>query len=99
MRNELVYLVGRDGRRFVVDYTLEQLERLLDPQQFFRASRQLLTHLSAVRRLHPYFNGKLKLDLHPEPQQETLISRDKAGAFKAWLEGEAPVGKAVRNAS
>ncbi|WP_375435167.1 LytR/AlgR family response regulator transcription factor [uncultured Hymenobacter sp.] len=98
MRNDLVYLVGRDGRRFVLDYTLEQLERLLDPLHFFRASRQLLTHLSAVRRLHPYFNGKLKLELHPEPQQEVAISRDKASAFKAWLEGEAPVSKAVRNA-
>ena len=97
-RHELVYLVGRDGRRFVLDYTLEQLERLLDPQQFFRASRQLLTHLSAVRRLHPYFNGKLKLDLHPESPEETLISRDKAGAFKAWLEGEVPVGKGGRSA-
>ncbi|UYZ64455.1 LytR/AlgR family response regulator transcription factor [Hymenobacter weizhouensis] len=96
-RNELVYLVTRDGRRFVIDYPLEQLERLLDPQQFFRASRQLLTHLSAVHRLHPYFNGKLKLDLHPESAEEALISRDKAGAFKAWLEGELPVAKAVRS--
>jgi DNA-binding LytR/AlgR family response regulator len=89
-RHELVYLVCRDGRRLVVDYTLEQLERLLDPRQFFRASRQLLTHLGAVRRLHPYFNGKLKLDLLPESAEEAVISRDKASLFKAWLEGEAP---------
>ena len=95
-RHELVQLVGRDGRRFVLDYTLEQLERLLDPRLFFRASRQLLTHLSAVRRLHPYFNGKLKLDLHPAPPEEAVISRDKAGAFKAWLEGEVPAARGPR---
>jgi DNA-binding LytR/AlgR family response regulator len=95
-RHELVYLVARDGRRFVLDYTLEQLERLLDPQQFFRANRQLLTHLSAVRRLHPYFNGKLKLDLHPESSEEVLISRDKASPFKAWIEGDLPVSKGGR---
>lgn len=87
-RHELTTLVARDGRRFVLDYTLEQLERLLDPSQFFRANRQLLVHLNAVRRLHPYFNGKLKLDLHPEAGEEMLVSRGKATTFKAWLEGE-----------
>lgn len=88
-RHELTTLVARDGRRFVLDYTLEQLDKLLDPALFFRANRQLVLHLSAVRRLHPYFNGKLKLDLHPETADEMLVSREKAAPFKAWLEGEA----------
>jgi two-component system LytT family response regulator len=69
---------------------------VLDPRQFFRANRQLLTPLSAVRRLHPYFNGNLKLDLHSEFAEEAVISRDKADPLKAWLEGELPVGKAAR---
>ena len=59
------------------------LNRLLNPRQFFRANRQPLLHLSAVRRLHPYFNGKLKLDLQPETTEEMQVSRDKAGAYKA----------------
>jgi len=87
-RHELTTLVAHDGRRFVLDYPLEQLERLLDPACFFRANRQLLLHLRAVRRLHPHFNGKLKLDLHPATAEEALVSREKAAAFKAWLEGE-----------
>ena len=91
-RHELTTLVARDGRRFVLDYPLEQLERRLDPGQFFRANRQLLLHLSAVRRLHPHFNGKLKLDLHPDAADDMLVSRGKAPAFKAWLEGEPGAG-------
>ncbi|SHJ61735.1 two component transcriptional regulator, LytTR family [Hymenobacter daecheongensis DSM 21074] len=86
-RHETTTLVAADGRRYVVDYTLEQLEKLLDPQHFFRLNRQLLTHLQAVQRLHPHFNGKLKLDLQPAPSEEVLVSREKAGAFKSWLEG------------
>lgn len=89
-RHELTTLVARDGRRFVLDYSLEQLERRLDPQQFFRANRQLLVHLSAVHRLHPHFNGKLKLDLQPAAPDEVLVSRGKATSFTAWLEGEHP---------
>ena len=86
-RHETTTLVAADGRRFVVDYTLEQLEQLLDPAQFFRLNRQLLAQANAVRRLHPHFGGKLLVELHPTPADEVLVSREKAGAVKAWLEG------------
>lgn len=86
-RNETVTLVATDGRRFVLDYTLEQLEGLLDPTRFFRLNRQLIAQLPAVRRLHPYFGGKLLVELHPAPAEEILVSREKAPALKAWLEG------------
>ena len=86
-RNETVTLVATDGRRFMLDYTLEQLESLLNPAQFFRLNRQLIAQLPAVRRLHPHFNGKLLVELHPAPAEEVLVSREKAPALKAWLEG------------
>ncbi|GAA4053650.1 LytTR family DNA-binding domain-containing protein [Hymenobacter glaciei] len=86
-RNETVTLVAADGRRFVLDYTLEQLEGLLDPARFFRLNRQLIAQLPAVRRLHPHFGGKLLVELHPAPAEEVLVSREKAPALKAWLEG------------
>ena len=86
-RHENTTLVATDGRRFVVDYTLEQLESLLDPQQFFRLNRQFIAQLPAVQRLHPHFNGKLLLDLQPAPGEEVLVSREKANAVKQWLEG------------
>jgi two-component system LytT family response regulator len=86
-RNETVTLVATDGRRFVLDYTLEQLEALLDPAQFFRINRQIIAQLPAVRRLHPHFGGKLLVELHPAAPEEVLVSREKAGTVKAWLEG------------
>ncbi|WP_460503723.1 LytR/AlgR family response regulator transcription factor [Hymenobacter agri] len=86
-RNETVTLVATDGRRFVLDYTLEQLESRLDPARFFRLNRQLIAQLPAVRRLHPHFGGKLLVELHPAPAEEVLVSREKAPALKAWLEG------------
>ncbi|MFD2785577.1 LytR/AlgR family response regulator transcription factor [Hymenobacter rubripertinctus] len=86
-RHETTTLATLDGRRFVVDYTLEQLETLLDPAQFFRLNRQLIAQLPAVQRLHPHFNGKLLVDLQPAPSEEVLVSREKAGVVKQWLEG------------
>ena len=86
-RHDTTTLVAADGRRFVIDYTLEQLETLLDPAQFFRLNRQLIAQLPAVHRLVPYFGGKLLVELHPAPAEEVLVSRERASAVKAWLEG------------
>jgi len=66
-RHETTTLATHDGRRFVVEYTLEQLEKLLDPTHFFRLNRQLLAQLPAVRRLVPHFGGKLLVELAPTP--------------------------------
>jgi two-component system LytT family response regulator len=86
-RHETVTLATHDGRRFVVDYTLEQLDGLLDPGQFFRLNRQLIAHLPAVRRLVPHFGGKLLVELSPTPTDEVVVSKEKASAVKSWLEG------------
>jgi DNA-binding LytR/AlgR family response regulator len=86
-RNETVTLVTHAGQRYLVDYTLEQLEQLLDARQFFRLNRQFIAQVPAVQRLHPWFNGKLKLDLQPTPTDEVIVSREKAAAVKSWLEG------------
>ena len=85
--NEMVCLVRSDNRQFLINYTLEELEKLLDPAHFFRLNRQYIATLPAVQKIHTYFNGKLKLELKPEAAQEIFISREKAPFFKEWLEG------------
>jgi two-component system LytT family response regulator len=87
-RHDTTTLALPDGRRLVVDYTLEQLEALLDPALFFRLNRQVLAHLPAVRRLVPHLGGKLLVELAPPPSGgEVLVSKEKASAVKHWLEG------------
>jgi DNA-binding LytR/AlgR family response regulator len=70
-----------------VDYTLEELESLVDPLRFFRLNRQFIAQITAIQKIHTYFNGKLIVELRPETAQEVLVSREKAPAFKAWLVG------------
>ena len=87
-RHDTTTLATHDGRRFVVDYTLEQLAGLLDPTRFFRLNRQLIAQVPAVCRLLPHFGGKLLVELRPAPTGEVLVSKEKASAVKAWLEGQ-----------
>ena len=86
--DEVTYLVCSDGRRFVVNYTLTQLEEALDPRSFYRVNRQFIVHAIAVKRVFPYFNGRLLLSLFPDSKKEVIISKSRAGAFKKWFEDE-----------
>jgi len=81
----LSYAVTWDKYKYVIDFTIEELENMLDPKQFFRANRAHLIHVRSVQQIHNYFNGKLKLDLKPIADSEVVISREKANDFKIWM--------------
>jgi two-component system LytT family response regulator len=84
--DKLVFVISTDNKKFNTDYSLDELENLLSPQDFFRINRQYIAHIQSIRNIHHYFNGKLKLSLHPEPVQEVIVSRERAALFKQWLD-------------
>lgn len=75
------------GKKYFVDHTLEELERLLDPRHFFRISRSMTLRLNAIQKITPHFNGRLKLDVQPGVGEEVFVSRERSGEFKVWLGG------------
>ncbi len=82
----LSYFCTWNKQKYVVDYTMEELEQMLDPRQFFRANRSYIINIRSVQQIHNYFNGKLKLDIKPAIEKdEVVISREKAAAFKDWM--------------
>ena len=88
-QDKLTWIKLSDGRRHVVDYTLEQLEDMLDPSVYFRVNRKYKVRLDAVQKATVYSNSRLKLHLpHLEKGDEVVVSREKVGAFKDWLQGD-----------
>lgn len=85
-RNKLTMLVTKDKQHFPLDYTLDELMTLLDPVLFFHVNRNLLIHIDAVKEIHPYFKGRLKLELTPAYEEEIVISSQKSPLFKDWLD-------------
>lgn len=82
-------LQSTDGRKYVVDYTLEQLEGLLDPGQFFRLNRAYLTRQAAIADIIHYASSRLQTVLRPAPPESegpVLVSREKVSIFKNWLD-------------
>ncbi|WP_420151051.1 LytR/AlgR family response regulator transcription factor [Spirosoma sp.] len=83
--NKLTFLKTHADNQYMLNYSLDELEKMLDPRQFYRANRQFIVSHKAVQKLHLYFNSKLKLDLRPATEEDVLISREKAMAFRQWL--------------
>ncbi len=75
------------GKKYFVEHTLEELERLLDPRDCFRISRGLTVRLTAIHKIHPHLNGRLKLELLPASPAEVFVSRERVPEFKTWLGG------------
>ncbi|HMO62447.1 MAG TPA: LytTR family DNA-binding domain-containing protein [Ferruginibacter sp.] len=85
--NKVVYLVDKEGNRFIINYTLEKLEPLLNPHDFFRVNRKMIIHSKAIEQVKPYFNNRLKLLLRDiKTDEEIIISRDRVTNFKTWAE-------------
>lgn len=84
--NQLVYLSTLSGKRFVVEHSLDQIEKMMDPRRFFRINRQMIVSLQGIKSIRAYFNSRLKLTLHQELDKEIIVSRDKVSAFKSWLD-------------
>jgi len=82
-------LQSTDGRKYVVDYSMEQLESLLDPAQFFRLNRAYLARQAAIHDIIHYTNSRLQTVLKPAPPESegpVLVSREKVSVFKNWLD-------------
>ena len=81
------FLQTTEGRKFVVDYTMDQLETLLDPRRFFRLNRAYLAQQTAIQDIIHYTNSRLQTVLKPvAPDAQVLVSREKVNVFKSWLD-------------
>ncbi|MEO7923406.1 MAG: LytTR family DNA-binding domain-containing protein [Chitinophagaceae bacterium] len=74
-----------DNRKFVVDYTMDELEDMLDPERYFRISRSFYVSVSSIDKIEDYFGNRLILQLTPAVDKEALVSREKVTDFKKWM--------------
>jgi DNA-binding LytR/AlgR family response regulator len=85
--NKVVYLVDKEGNRFIINFTLEKLEPLLDPHDFFRINRKMIVQANAIDQIKPYFNNRLKLILKGiKTDEDIVISRERVADFKDWAD-------------
>ena len=84
-QQKYVFLITHDGRRHIVNYTLGQLESLLDPHDFFRINRQFILQFEAIENMFAYSKSRIKVELKPASDIEAIVSIEKTPRFKSWL--------------
>lgn len=79
------FFKSKTGQKYIVDYTMDEIETMIDPKNWFRVSRQFIVSIPSVSEIHPYFNNRLKLFLTPKEPEEVTVSRERVADFKVWL--------------
>lgn len=86
--DRLTFAVSTQGKKYIVDYTMEALEPVLDPKCFFRLTRGCIASINSIHTVSKYFNSRLKVILTPEYKGSLLVSRVRVPDFLKWLDGE-----------
>lgn len=84
--NKGTYAATSDGRNYLLDTTLENLEEELQPNTFFRVSRKFYVNINFIKDIISYTNSRLQIKLNSFSEQEIIVSRERVKDFKLWLE-------------
>lgn len=81
-----VYLVKKDGSRYIIDYKLSDLEEQLNPAVFFRLNRSFIAQFDAIDRITSMSKSRVKVDLTPAASRDIVVSSANTRSFKMWLD-------------
>ncbi|MCH2230564.1 MAG: LytTR family DNA-binding domain-containing protein [Crocinitomicaceae bacterium] len=85
-KNDVTYVVLKNGQKYIINNTLDHLEETLNPTDFYRINRQFVVCIDSISKITMWFKGKMKLQLTPKYEENIFVSRDKSTNFKAWMD-------------
>jgi DNA-binding LytR/AlgR family response regulator len=84
--DKFAFLVSKNGKRYIIDLTLDKLTGVLNPKFFYRINRQYIISTPCIENMIKYSANKIKLTLNPKTDKEVFVSQDKYTDFKKWLD-------------
>jgi len=82
----ITLMVTSNGKRYPIDFTLDQLEGVVSPDLFFRINRKVLISMNAIQKASSYFNSRLKINSNILEEDASIVSRERVNDFKTWLD-------------
>jgi len=80
------YLHTRTHRNYIIDYSLDELEGMVDPEKFFKINRKYIVSIDACSQIIAWSNNRLKIDVEGIDDQKIVVARERVKEFKAWLD-------------
>jgi DNA-binding LytR/AlgR family response regulator len=81
------YLLTKEGRNYVLDYSLEEIGKMVAPSSFFKISRKIIVNINAIDEIIAHSNSRLKLKIPFLELDEVIVAREKVADFKIWIGG------------
>jgi DNA-binding LytR/AlgR family response regulator len=82
-----VFLTDFQGKDYGIDYSLEQLQSMLDTRKFYRINRECIVNIDAILLMHSYSSSRLQLMIKGQDKSDLfVVSRDKVSEFKKWAD-------------
>jgi two-component system LytT family response regulator len=85
---KISFVTNKSGKRYPVDISLDHLEEMLDPNIFYRANRQFIININAIKEMYAYSKARVKIGLDPPCDREVIVSTERSSRFKKWLSGD-----------
>lgn len=83
------YIHTIEKRNYTIDYSMDQLDELMDERSFFRINRKLMISFNSIEAIHTWSGSRLRLELSSaisELEDDMLVSRERVKEFKEWLD-------------
>lgn len=81
------FICNTEGRYYPIDQTLDQIELLVNPSEFYRVNRSCIIGVNSIRDIVAYSNSRLKIISTVKTDEDIIVSRERVLKFKEWLEG------------
>lgn len=85
VQDKSVYIKTKTNKNVAIDYSLDALEKMLDPEFFFRINRKYIVHINSIENIHTLSKSRIKIALTPPTDEEIIISFNRSRNFKNWL--------------
>ncbi|MBA3828322.1 MAG: response regulator transcription factor [Taibaiella sp.] len=82
------YAITYDGKKYPMDNTLDALEKIISPADFFRINRKYIISLKSIASMKIYSKARVLVKLDPSVEDQPVVSYERAADFKLWLSGE-----------
>jgi DNA-binding LytR/AlgR family response regulator len=83
--HKMVCLMRKDGTKFILDHSLADIEKQVDPGDWYRVNRKYLVHRRAIRRMRALPKSKVQIEIEPAAKEELIVSSENSGGFKKWM--------------
>lgn len=80
------FIKTSSDKDYSVDYSLDYLQKIIDPDKFFRINRNCIVNIHAIRDIISYSSSRLKIKLDDQPMDDLIVSKDKVSEFKRWID-------------